>query len=245
MGQPNKDAVGIINDAFDEPLPEDVPNALINTSQGDDFYGSGEADVSVVDESVTGSERSDATNALHTGSLATHETTGAETAASAVTFGATDSGVAIASNLDDLTDCGKDPFDTSDFDSAAFDAFATKFDATAETGDNSGASAYDPFASPMKSVPKGKDDSEADVFDIFDPYASRPATKTPKNTPMKICRTDQDKDSFDDDEPDNLRIVIRAKMKSNTGADGDIIPSLGKILIRLNVDTINFTFRMF
>ena len=66
----------------------------------------------------------------------------------------------------------------------------------------------------MKSVSKQKDDSEADVFDIFDPY-SRPSTKTSKNTPMKMARTElgDDRDSFDDDEQDNLKIVIKAKMK--------------------------------
>ena len=217
MGQPNKDAVGIVNDAFDENINEEP------AAQADEYGLAAEADISAVDESTgTGSERSDATNALHSGSV-THTTTGAETVANTMTFATSDSGVAVASNLDDLTDCGKDPFDTSDFDSAAFDAFATKFDSTAGTADNS--TSYDPFASPMKSIPKSKDVSESDdIFDIFDPY-TRPSTKTPKNTPMKMTRTEQERDSFDDDEQDNLRIVIRAKMKDSSGSD--VVPTLG------------------
>lgn len=214
-----------MNDAFDETAAEEP------TAQGDDYGLATEADLSAVDESTgTGSERSDATNALHTGSV-THTTTGAESTANTMTFGATsDSGVAVASNLDDLTDCGKDPFDTSDFDSAAFDAFATKFDSTSGTADNS--TSYDPFASPMKSITKSKDVSESDdIFDIFDPF-SRPSTKTPKNTPMKKSKTDQERDSFDDDEQDNLRVVIRAKMKDSSGAD--IVPTLGELVVILS-----------
>jgi hypothetical protein len=218
-----------VNDAFDETLAEAVDGQDLSAdrdvsgsavvSSGDDYYGGADVDISAALDSQT----SDGTNALHSGSVTTVETT-----TNAVTFGATtDSGVAVVSQMDDITDCGKDPFDTSEFDSAAFDAFATKFDSTsgAGTADNSTAS-YDPFASPLRSAKKAAttattaadDSTEADVFDIFDPYASRSAIKAPKNTPAKSIK-DTQKDSFDEygEDSDNLRIVIRAKMKENIG----------------------------
>jgi len=194
-----------VNDAFDETALEDEnvdTDAIQPSGSGDDYYGAIDADLSGVDDQIS------ETNAIHDGSV----TTTTNTTTNVITGGATsDSGVVIGSNLDDITDCGKDPFDTSEFDSAAFDAFATKFDQTAGTADNS--SSYDPFASPLKSISKKQDDTESDGFDIFDPFA-RPSLKTPKNTPARIAK-ESSKDSFDDDESDNLKIVIRAKMKEN------------------------------
>ncbi|XP_054160700.1 uncharacterized protein LOC128958791 [Oppia nitens] len=237
-GYPNKDAVGIVNDAFDEVLVQDFDEVLVQDFDevlvqdleqetgiiepavdrdisvvhisGDDYYGGIEADNSALD-----SQTSDTTNALLSDNITADATTNAQT------FGATtDSGVAVVSIQDDITDCGKDPFDTSDFDSAAFDAFANKFESSG-TADNS-VSSYDPFASPLKSISSKQktDESDTDAFDIFDPF-SRSSMKAPKNTPAKGYR-DASKDSFDDEDSDNLKIVIRAKVKENISDQKDI-----------------------
>lgn len=106
-----------------------------------------------------------------------------------------------------------DPFDTSAFDSQAFDAFESRFKATTIHITTSG---DDPFASPFKTAKKS--DNEKNEFDSFEPFVP----KQPENTPFKAQKPKKKKDSFedsdsdfddDDDEEDNLKIVIKAKMK--------------------------------
>lgn len=208
VGHPNKEATGIVNDAFDEAILDEESGDLQPSGSADDNVAT-DGDLSCKDYDPD--DALSETNAIHE-SIATTTTT---TTANIITGGATsDSGVAAGSNLDnDITDCGKDPFDTSEFDSSAFDAFASKFEQTSGTGDNS--SSYDPFSSPMKTN-KNQEPEGGDVFDIFDPFA-RPSMKTPKNTPARIIK-DSSKDSFDDDDDDNLKIVIKAKMKENPNA---------------------------
>lgn len=113
-----------------------------------------------------------------------------------------------------------DPFDTSAFDSKAFEAFESRFE-TAESRVKS--TSADPFASPFKTATKSSD-SGKNEFDTFEPFVP----KQPENTPFRVPKKkkdsfeDSDSDFDDDDEEDNLRIVIKAKMKdssdtSNTG----------------------------
>uniref|UniRef100_T1KGR5 MHD domain-containing protein n=1 Tax=Tetranychus urticae TaxID=32264 RepID=T1KGR5_TETUR len=162
-------------------------------------------------------------------------------------FGGSDSGLAASSGFDnDPTDSGRDPFETSEFlvepvqdslpytDSAAFDAFAAKFDSTSNTlgtsqneqNPDSMSSSFDPFSSPANkgnnsnNISSNKFD-DIDGFDIFDSFASG-SIKPPKNTPAKqntgqlSAAKAASKDSFDDDdEDDSFRVVIKSQVKDN------------------------------
>lgn len=127
-------------------------------------------------------------------------------------------------------DPGRDPFDTSDFsfepaadavpitDNATFDAFSSRFDSSQQRQADAGGS-HDPFASPAHLAGKAADESGAG-FDSFDPFSTA-HIKPPKNTPIKVQR-EVSNDSFssdDDDEQENIKVVIKAKMR-DTGAAG-------------------------
>ncbi|OTF84205.1 hypothetical protein BLA29_003863, partial [Euroglyphus maynei] len=108
----------------------------------------------------------------------------------------------------------KDPFDTSGFDSKAFEAFESRFEAT----DNEEKIKNDPFASPFKTAKSSAEQDGIGGFDTFEPFVP----KQPENTPYKVAKKPkkkrdsfEDSDSFDDDDDDepeeSFRIVIRAK----------------------------------
>lgn len=133
-----------------------------------------------------------------------------------------------------------DPFDTSSFDAKAFDAFNTRFES--DSGSTT-AVAVDPFASPFKTA-TNKDSN----LNEFDTSFSEPfLPKQPDNTPFKKPNKKK-KDSFedsdfsddDDDEQDNLRIVIKAKMKDTDGTD---VKSLGKLLFQVKLVFSIFCFQ--
>ncbi|KPM10255.1 Adaptor complexes medium subunit-like protein [Sarcoptes scabiei] len=105
-----------------------------------------------------------------------------------------------------------DPFDTSAFDSEAFDAFQSRFEATNQKTNPSNTT-DDPFASPYKTVKLSSIDDEK-TFDTFEPFVP----KQPENTPFKAAKkARKKKDSFedssfddddDDDDKENFRIII-------------------------------------
>lgn len=136
---------------------------------------------------------------------------------------------------------GEDPFDTSAFDADAFDAFESRFEST-ELGKAAIKSA-DPFASPYKSA---KGPSSEDSKNAFDSFAEPFVPKQPENTPFHQAtkatkpakapkvKKDSFEDSFDSDgdedseAEENIKIVIRAKMKDSADADGNEPPAIGK-----------------
>lgn len=137
-----------------------------------------------------------------------------------------------------------DPFDTTNIqlepakgavpftDTAAFEAFAAKFEQAIEKFEDTAApvavatasDAFDPFASSQASVLRVEDhgsgsDQGFGGMDIFDPFAV--ATKPPENTPVRMPLTKKapSQDSFDDDDVGtDFSVVIRPKMREG----GDI-----------------------
>ncbi|XP_075681280.1 stoned B isoform X3 [Dermatophagoides pteronyssinus] len=110
-----------------------------------------------------------------------------------------------------------DPFDTSGFDSKAFEAFESRFEAT-DNKEKIVRIDDDPFASPYKTAKSNADQDGSGGFDTFEPFVP----KQPENTPYKVAKKPkkkkdsfEDSDSFDDDDDDepeeSFRIVIRAK----------------------------------
>src|SRR5699024_9189068 len=92
----------------------------------------------------------------------------------------------------------------------------------------------DPFASPYRTAKASAD--EKDGFDTFEPFVP----KQPENTPFKVAKPKKKKDSFedsdfddDDDDDDegeeNIRIVIRAKMKDGEDAGADALGKLSSV----------------
>uniref|UniRef100_A0A2R5LJ28 Putative stoned b synaptic vesicle bioproteinsis protein n=1 Tax=Ornithodoros turicata TaxID=34597 RepID=A0A2R5LJ28_9ACAR len=130
-------------------------------------------------------------------------------------------------------DTNYDPFDTTAVqleavkntvpitDTAAFEAFAAKFehaiekleDATEHSGLGA-ADDFDPFSSLQSSAFKIQEPEGTQAFDtmdIFDPFAV--ATKPPENTPVKMFK-ETSQDSFDDDDTSmDFSVVIRPKMR--------------------------------
>ena len=114
----------------------------------------------------------------------------------------------------------KDPFDTSGFDSKAFEAFESRFEAT-DKSEKIVRIEDDPFASPYKTAKSNAINQDGiGGFDTFEPFVP----KQPENTPYKVAKKPkkkrdsfEDSDSFDDDGDDDdepeesFRIVIRAK----------------------------------
>nr|XP_046913121.1 protein stoned-B-like isoform X1 [Dermatophagoides farinae] len=114
----------------------------------------------------------------------------------------------------------KDPFDTSGFDSKAFEAFESRFEAT-DKSEKIVRIEDDPFASPYKTAKSNANNQDGiGGFDTFEPFVP----KQPENTPYKVAKKPkkkrdsfEDSDSFDDDGDDDdepeesFRIVIRAK----------------------------------
>ena len=121
-----------------------------------------------------------------------------------------------------------DPFDTSVFDSEAFDAFETRFEATDIHHTDTTHGVDDPFASPYRTSKSINNNNEKNVFDNFEPFIP----KQPENTPFKS--KPKKKDSFEDsscseddsDSDENIHIVIKAKMKDN--ADVGSTPIMGQ-----------------
>ena len=184
VGQPNENAVGIINDAFDDATIEHdiheqkLPSENIEEPQPQDVN----EETQEVYEPMNTVEPPNEIEAemIH-----------------------------------------EDPFDTSKFDSAAFDRFNETFES--QTTETKTKTTFDPFASPLKSIKKGKDEEQSG-FDSFDPF-SKPNFKVPKNTPLKTAKVES-KDSFDDyDDNENIKIVIRAKMKDKIDSGNNAIPA--------------------
>ncbi|CAN7999958.1 unnamed protein product [Ixodes hexagonus] len=138
-----------------------------------------------------------------------------------------------------------DPFDTTNIqlepakgavpftDTAAFEAFAAKFEQAIEKFEDTAApvtvmttsDAFDPFTSSQASVLRVEDhgsnsDQGFGGMDIFDPFAV--ATKPPENTPVRtpVPKKMPSQDSFDDDDVGtDFSVVIRPKMR-----EGNDIP---------------------
>lgn len=193
IGQPNVNAKGIVNDAFDE-LDKDKETKIMDESLDDkELIKKLSVDISevVIDNIQPSSLRELVTNTVDD----------------------------ISENADiEAKEDGKDPFDTSGFDSEAFEAFESRFEST-DIDNKKSKNKDDPFASPFKS--NVAVDSTKNEFDSFEPFVP----KQPENTPYKMPKkpkkkkdsfedSDSDFDDDDDDEPEEtFRIVIRAKTK--------------------------------
>lgn len=122
-----------------------------------------------------------------------------------------------------------DPFDTSNIqlepakgavpftDTAAFEAFAAKFEQAIEKFEDS---TLAPAFESLDQLPQEDGDAGFDSMDIFDPFAPKavPAKSQPKAPPPPAKESSQD--SFDDDDagPD-LSVVIRPKMREAAAPD--------------------------
>ena len=136
-----------------------------------------------------------------------------------------------------------DPFDTKGFDSKAFEAFESRFEAT-DNKEKIVRIDDDPFASPYKTAKSNADQDGSGGFDTFEPFVP----KQPENTPYKVAKKPkkkkdsfEDSDSFDDDDDDepeeSFRIVIRAKNNDTQRSEAN--SNLGK-----NIFVIEFDFFM-
>lgn len=122
-----------------------------------------------------------------------------------------------------------DPFDTSNIqlepakgavpftDTAAFEAFAAKFEQAIEKFEDS---TLTPAFESLDQLPQEDGDAGFDGMDIFDPFAPKaaaPAKASPKAAPPA---KEPSQDSFDDDDagPD-LSVVIRPKMREAAAPD--------------------------
>lgn len=189
IGKPNVNAEGIVNDAFDE---QDKETKIMDEIDDKNLVKKLSVDISevVIDNIQPSSLRELVTNTVDD----------------------------ITENADlEAKEDIKDPFDTSGFDSEAFEAFESRFEST-NVDNKKSKSKDDPFASPFKS--NVTVDSTKNEFDSFEPFVP----KQPENTPYKIPKKPKKKkDSFedsdsdfddDDDEPEEtFRIVIKAKTK--------------------------------
>ena len=197
VGQPNENAVGIINDAFDDGTIEhgiqheqQLPSENIEEPQD---VNEEPQDVNEEPQDVN-EETQEVYEPMNT---------------------------VEPPNENEAEMIHEDPFDTSMFDSVAFDRFNENFES--QTTKTKTKATYDPFASPLKSVKKGKDEEQSG-FDSFDPF-SKPNFKVPKNTPLKTAKVES-KDSFDDyDDNENIKIVIKAKMKDKIDSGNNAIPA--------------------
>ncbi|XP_013773054.1 protein stoned-B-like [Limulus polyphemus] len=119
-----------------------------------------------------------------------------------------------------------DPFDTSNIhlepvkdsvpytDTAAFEAFAAKFEQAIEKFDTDVTvdDEFDPFAAPKGSSKTDEDDEKGfGTVDLFDPFLS--ITKPHENTPIKLPPKEPSRDSFDDDDTEDFSVVIKPKMR--------------------------------
>ncbi|XP_076366111.1 uncharacterized protein LOC143255007 [Tachypleus tridentatus] len=119
-----------------------------------------------------------------------------------------------------------DPFDTSNIhlepvkdsvpytDTAAFEAFAAKFEQAIEKFDTDVTveDEFDPFAAPKGSSKTDEDDEKGfGTVDLFDPFFSM--TKPHENTPIKLLPNEPSRDSFDDDDTEDFSVVIKPKMR--------------------------------
>lgn len=126
-----------------------------------------------------------------------------------------------------------DPFDTSAFDSDAFDAFESRFEAT-EMQSELKTDTVDPFASPFKTAKPG---DNTNAFDSFEPFIPKQPENTPFHSKARPKKKDSFEDSDDDDddseEEENIKIVIRAKMKdaSDTGSTAPVIGKWKMVLL--------------
>lgn len=119
-----------------------------------------------------------------------------------------------------------DPFDTSMMqpeivkdaipftETAAFEAFAAKFEEAIEKLDDKCVSKdeFDPFGVTELSEKPGNDPQGFGGSDAFDPFLSM--TKPPENTPTRLPpQKEISQDSFDDDEGPDFSVIIKPKMK--------------------------------
>ena len=137
----------------------------------------------------------------------------------------------IVENVDEQKEINpknaEDPFDTSAFDSDAFDAFESRFEA-ADTLNDRKTISDDPFASPYKT--SKSNDNEKNVFDTFEPFIPKQPENTPFKAKPKKKDSFEDSDFDDDSEEENIRIVIRAKMKDTSQTDTGVA-TIGKFCI--------------
>ncbi|KAI1295528.1 Protein stoned-B [Halotydeus destructor] len=237
---------GVVNDAFEETavMKEEIadekteeeehktePEAVVEESpeafdhQDDDLEPpTAPSDVPMVTSSDT---------------AAAYEVTTANTEANEnlEVAGASDSGIGAH---DDNTDPGRDPFETSEVsiepvtdalpitDNTAFDAFSSRFDSTSQHKvDDS----VDAFSSPLH---VSRDTTGAPSTDVstgfdsgFDPF-NTDHILPPKNTPIKL-KKELSNDSFSSDEEDErqeIKIVIKAKMRDAGGEGSNKFSSL-------------------
>lgn len=187
VGNPNLDAEGIINDAFDEIDKQDDKVVLARKDS---------VEVTEVESSyIQPNDLRELVEPIEEMEISAEPS---------------DICIEISENKAGGDD---DPFDTSAFDSKAFDELESRFEAT-ETGETGGSIGVDPFASPYHSakVPINVDDDNNE-FDSFEPFVP----KQPENTPYKVPKPKkdsfEDSDYSDDSEDENIKIVIKAKMK--------------------------------
>lgn len=239
-GNPNQEAEGIINDAFDEMDQAGKDAAAAAASTPKEELPSGDSRKSSLSSSLRKSSLDvaevDAKNIqpndlrdLVAPSLAADNNSSVDREEEEVV-------VPSEKKSSIISEGGEDPFDTSAFDADAFDAFESRFEST-ELGKAAVKSA-DPFASPYKSA-KGPSDDSKNAFDSFEPFVPKQPENTPFHQPKKSAKApkvkkDSFEDSFDSDgdedseAEENIKIVIRAKMKDSGDADGNEPPAIGK-----------------
>lgn len=193
----------------------DAPAAPVS----DDPFGAGESAVPAEDTSDDPFRTSSAPGATCDNFFGTNNADGT---AGNDPFSASDATAASA--------VGGDPFDTSNIqlepakgavpftDTAAFEAFAAKFEQAIEKFEDS---TLAPAFESLDQLPQEDGDAGFDSMDIFDPFAPKtalPGKSQPKAAPPPAKEPSQD--SFDDDDagPD-LSVVIRPKMREAAAPD--------------------------
>lgn len=211
-----------------------IPEESIVTSEGvvndgfDDFMSTSQAEAKRTSEP----DVTDTSDAARLSELTNHDASNID---DQITYG--DSGFGAANDATDatMTDPLKDPFDTSDYsfepvkdivavtDNSTFDAFSAKFEKTSG-GAKDTPSSIDAFSSPLHKPRQTNEKEEvtpATTFDVFDPFSTAHVTKAISQTkskvkpvkPPKPKKDGSESSSSDDDEPEPMKIVIRAKMR--------------------------------